>query len=66
MSVIYLKHPKHGEKVATLEAEARADEEKGWQRFIPVAPSPNPIAVQLSSVVSINDAPKKRGRPRKP
>lgn len=33
MSVIYLKHPMHGTKVAVLEAEAVADEEKGWERF---------------------------------
>lgn len=58
---IYLKHPAHGEKIATLEAEAKADEAKGWVRFdpkAPVAPSPNPLAV-------IEMERKKPGRPRK-
>ncbi len=31
--VIYLWHPVHGTKVATLEAEATADEKNGWARF---------------------------------
>lgn len=31
--VIYLWHPVHGTKVATLEAEAVADEKNGWARF---------------------------------
>ncbi len=31
--VIYLWHPVHGTKVATLEAEAIADEKNGWARF---------------------------------
>ncbi len=33
MSVIYMKHPQHGTKVATAEAEADADEKNGWVRF---------------------------------
>lgn len=33
MAVIYLKHSKHGTKVACSEAEAKADEEKGWERY---------------------------------
>lgn len=31
--VIYLRHPRHGTKVAISEAEALADEENGWERF---------------------------------
>jgi len=31
--VIYLWHPVHGTKVATLEQEAVADEKNGWARF---------------------------------
>lgn len=30
---IYLKHPVHGAKVATLEAEAIQDEKIGWVRY---------------------------------
>lgn len=33
--IIYLKHPIHGTKVATLEAEAEADKENGWVEFDP-------------------------------
>ena len=33
MPVIYLTHPTHGAKVATMEAEAVADEQNGWTRY---------------------------------
>lgn len=32
---IYLKHPRHGTKIATLEMEAAFDEEHGWVRYNP-------------------------------
>lgn len=31
----YLKHPVHGTKVATLQAEVDADKENGWVVFDP-------------------------------
>lgn len=31
--VIYLRHDKHGTKVAISESEAVADEENGWVRY---------------------------------
>ena len=31
--VIYLKHEKHGTKVACSDAEAKADEKNGWTRY---------------------------------
>jgi|TARA_R110000822_G_scaffold10058_1_gene38373 hypothetical protein len=31
--VIYLKHPKHGTKVAICDMEAVADEKNGWTRY---------------------------------
>jgi hypothetical protein len=37
--VIYLTHPLHGAKVATIEAEAEADEKNGWTRYNPDTPS---------------------------
>lgn len=40
MTVIYLQHPTHGTKVATMEAEANYDEECGWMRYNPAAPAP--------------------------
>jgi hypothetical protein len=33
--IIYLRHPIHGTKVATLEAEAEADKQNGWEEFDP-------------------------------
>jgi hypothetical protein len=32
---IYLSHPVHGAKVATMELEAEADEKNGWTRYNP-------------------------------
>jgi hypothetical protein len=43
--VIYLKHPIHGAKVATLDLEAEADEENGWVRYNPNTPSESEEAV---------------------
>ena len=50
--VIYLRHPVHGVKVATMEAEAQADEKRGWVRDTADTPDVNQLA-------------KPRGRPRK-
>ena len=33
--VIYLTHPIHGAKVATMDLEAEADEKNGWTRYNP-------------------------------
>jgi hypothetical protein len=33
--VIYLTHPIHGAKVATMDLEAEADEQNGWTRYNP-------------------------------
>ena len=33
MAVIYMTHPVHGAKVATMELEAEADEQNGWTRY---------------------------------
>ena len=35
---IYLRHPRHGTKVAISEMEARGDEENGWVRYNPDTP----------------------------
>ena len=37
--VIYLTHPIHGAKVATMDLEAEADEKNGWTRYNPDTPS---------------------------
>lgn len=36
---IYLKHSKHGTKVAISDMEAAADEQNGWMRYTPGTPS---------------------------
>lgn len=36
MTAIYLKHPVHGTKVATMDAEANADVANGWRVYNPV------------------------------
>jgi|TARA_R110000868_G_scaffold73387_4_gene212918 hypothetical protein len=60
---IYLKHPRHGTKIATLEMEAAFDEEHGWVRYNPQEieeveeEQPDPVVNQLQV--------KRRGRPPK-
>jgi hypothetical protein len=60
MAVIYLRHPKHGAKVAISEVEARLDIDNGWEEFDPTVSSsdddelPQPMN-QLQ--------PRRRGRP---
>ena len=39
MPIIYLEHPVHGTKVASLDMEAEADEQNGWTRYNPDTPS---------------------------
>lgn len=42
---IYLKHPVHGTKVATMELEAIYDEKLGWVRYTVGTPSVEPVEV---------------------
>jgi len=42
---IYLQHPVHGRKVATMELEAVYDETNGWTRYNPEAPTSEPEVV---------------------
>jgi hypothetical protein len=55
--VIYMRHPIHGNKVATLEAEAEADALNGWEQYTLESTEPESVAV--------NELAKPRGRPRK-
>ena len=43
---IYLRHPRHGTKVAVAEAEALYDEKNGWERFDPYETPPAPPAFE--------------------
>jgi hypothetical protein len=51
--VIYLQHPIHGKKVATLELEAAYDESNGWERYDPEAPEvePEPVNAFIPTLV---------------
>ena len=44
---IYLRHPEHGTKVATMELEAEYDEKNGWVRYTHDTPS---ISVEVEAV----------------
>ena len=35
---IYLQHPIHGRKIATMELEAENDEQNGWTRYNDATP----------------------------
>ena len=78
MAEIYLMHPRHGVKIATMEMEAQYDEQNGWVRFDPADLVEEPAAVVKDAVeqpaydlpepaVEANvmaEAPRRRGRPR--
>ena len=65
MPIIYLKHPIHGAKVATMELEAEYDEQNGWVRYNLDEPEhEDEIPSFLQEPVNELAAPKK-GRPRK-
>lgn len=40
MANIYLEHPDHGFKIATMEQEAEFDEQNGWTRYTIDTPTP--------------------------
>jgi hypothetical protein len=42
MAAIYLTHPVHGAKVATLDIEADFDVQNGWSRYNPDAEETEP------------------------
>lgn len=65
--LIYLRHPTHGTKVATMELEADADEQNGWERFDPSAPDDDEDETLPEPVVAVNvlaETPRRRTRTR--
>jgi spore coat polysaccharide biosynthesis protein SpsF (cytidylyltransferase family) len=54
--VIYLKHPIHGAKVATMELEAEADEKNGWVRY--TLDTPNDF--ELAAPVNVLEVKRRR------
>lgn len=67
MAAIYLAHPKHGVKIATMEMEAQHDEANGWVRFEPEelvdAPADEPLP-EPPVEANVLAEPRRRGRPR--
>ena len=63
MPIIYMKHPLHGAKVATMEAEAEHDESKGWQRY-ELDTQPEAVAEEVDEVLAapVNTLEVKRRR----
>lgn len=62
MAVIYLKHPKHGAKIASSPQEAQADKANGWIEFS----SSDKAKPQAQDKPVVNALPlrRSRGRPR--
>lgn len=50
MAVIYLRHPIHGAKVATLDIEADYDERNGWERYTPGVENEPDVAPPVNSL----------------
>ena len=57
MAVIYMSHPIHGAKVATMELEAEEDEKNGWTRYTLDTP------VEAAPVANKLEVKRRRGRP---
>lgn len=51
MPIIYLKHPVHGTKVATMDAEAEYDEANGWKRY-ELDTQPAPVVEEVEEVIA--------------
>lgn len=56
---IYLRHPVHGTKVATMAMEAEFDEQNGWERYNLDTPSAPEEAAPANEL----DVKRRRGRP---
>lgn len=48
MSVFYLKHRKHGTKVATEESEVEFDKKRGWEEY-----DPNEVPAQKQETLTV-------------
>jgi hypothetical protein len=64
MPIIYLQHPVHGFKIATMEMEAESDEQNGWQRYDPDTPLvPEVEAPEVAAPTNELEVKRRRGRP---
>ena len=56
MPIIYMSHPVHGAKIASMELEAENDEKNGWTRYT----LDTPIVVEEAAPQEVK---RRRGRP---
>ena len=56
---IYLSHPIHGRKIATMELEAKADEKNGWTRYT----QDTPVAIEAAPVNALEVKRRRRTEP---
>jgi hypothetical protein len=56
MPIIYMSHPVHGAKIASMELEAENDERNGWTRY--TLDTPDAVAEAAPQEVK-----RRRGRP---
>jgi hypothetical protein len=52
MATIYLRHPIHGTKVATMDIEAEEDEKNGWVVYTLDTPKETQKAVPINGLES--------------
>lgn len=75
MAVIYLKHPRHGAKVAISELEAENDIANGWEEFDPTVAVSESLSAAIETAPAdtsadeedaptevVNELPRRRGR----
>ena len=64
MPNIYLRHPKHGEKIAISWNEAQEDMAHGWEEFDPSDPddSESPASAEMSASETSGNALRRRRR----
>jgi hypothetical protein len=63
MPIVYLKHPIHGSKIATIDAEVQYDEQNGWTRY-ELDTQPAPVVKEVKEVIAapVNTLDVKRRR----
>ena len=57
MPTIYLRHPVHGTKVATMDEEAEADAQNGWIVYNPDTPIKTEVKAEVKAEVKVEAAP---------
>lgn len=61
--LIYLRHPVHGQKIATMDLEAEFDEQNGWERYNPDTPSALETASDVAAPENKLEVKRRRKEP---